>query len=187
VDAVLQDPLAASFIKGVGFQWAGKGVIAEVQKKYPSMKLMQTESECGDGSNDWAAMEYTFSLMEHYFAHGAESYLYWNMVLDETGRSQWGWKQNSLVTIGPAGDITYHPEYYLMRHLSAKVSKGARLIEMENGPGRCIAFLNPQGSMVVVVLNPEEEAKAFSFKAGDAGFLNVELPGRSLHTFTIPQ
>lgn len=33
---------------------------------------MQTETECGDGSNDWAAAEHTFALMRHYFNNGAK-------------------------------------------------------------------------------------------------------------------
>lgn len=87
VDSIVLDPKAGKYIKGIGFQWAGKGAIAEVHREYPDMKLMQTETECGDGSNDWAAAEHTFGLMKHYFSNGANAYMYWNMVLDKTGKS----------------------------------------------------------------------------------------------------
>jgi glucosylceramidase len=186
VDAILQDEKAARYIKGVGFQWAGKGVIPEVRRKYPGMKLMQTESECGDGSNDWAALEHTFSLMKHYFTHGAESYLYWNMALDETGRSQWGWKQNSLITIGPGGRVTCNPEFYLMKHLSSVVSSGARFIGSLDGSENCFAFLNPGHELILLVLNREESHQRISFKVDGSGYLNLDLPAKSLHTFRIP-
>ncbi|MFW6370909.1 MAG: glycoside hydrolase family 30 protein, partial [Bacteroidota bacterium] len=91
VAAVLENNNARQYIAGVGFQWAGKGAIPFVNLAYPHLKLMQTETECGNGwlpwgenaRNDWEALEYTFHLMEHYFTHGANTYLYWNMVLDE--------------------------------------------------------------------------------------------------------
>jgi len=186
VDAILQDEQAARYIKGVGFQWAGKGVIPEVRRKYPGMKLMQTESECGNGSNDWAALEHTFSLMKHYFTHGAESYLHWNMVLDETGRSQWGWKQNSLITIGPDGHVTCNPEYYLMKHLSSAVRSGARFIGSLDDSENCFAFLNPGHELILLVLNPEESDQSLAFRVDGAWYVNLDLPARSLHTFKIP-
>jgi len=185
VDAVLQDERAGSYISGVGFQWAGKEVIPKVQAKYPGIPLMQTESECGDGSNDWDALEYTFSLMKHYFTHGVETYLYWNMVLDETGRSRWGWKQNSLITVGPGGEVTYNPEYYLMKHMASAVDHGARYIGLPEKAGHCMAFLNPGGEVVVILLNPGDSGQLIAVETGAGDYLNVELPPNSLHTLKI--
>ncbi len=126
VDTILQDPLAGPYITGVGFQWAGKQAIAGIHEKYPDLKLMQTESECGDGSNDWKAAEYTWSLIKHYFENGISAYMYWNMVLDETGKSRWGWKQNSLITVDTkTRNFRYNPEYYLFKQLSHTVKPGA--------------------------------------------------------------
>jgi len=52
------------------------------QRALSPLKKVQTETECGDGSFDWKAAEYTFTLMKHYFNHGVNLYTYWNMVLD---------------------------------------------------------------------------------------------------------
>ena len=52
VDTILQDKDCARFVKGVGFQWAGKDALPKVQAKYPDIKLYQTEQECGNGKND---------------------------------------------------------------------------------------------------------------------------------------
>jgi glucosylceramidase len=186
IDAVLQDKQAARYVKGVGFQWAGKDAVGEVRKRYPEMKLMETESECGNGSNDWNALEHTFSLMKHYFTQGVESYLYWNMILDESGKSQWGWKQNSLITIGHDGLVTCNPEYYLMKHLSASVRKGARFIGSLDGWENCFAFLNPDHELVLMVLNPESSEQTLSFQLDGGMYLNLDLPAKSLHTLKIP-
>src|SRR4030042_2256456 len=130
IDTVMTDPASSAYVQGIGMQWGGKNVIPLVHSKYPDVKLMQTESECGNGSNDWNAAEYTFSLIRHYLENGANSYMYWNMVLDETGKSHWGWKQNSLITVNSlTSEVTLNPEYYLLRHLSYFVLPGARRIE----------------------------------------------------------
>jgi glucosylceramidase len=183
VDTILGDPEAAKYIKGVGFQWAGKGAIAAVHQKYPAMKLMQTETECGDGSNDWAAAEHTFELMNHYFKNGANAYMYWNMVLNETGKSQWGWKQNSMITIdSKSKTVKYNPEFYLMKHLSAFVQPGAKYLSVEKGGENVLAFRNP-GSVIILCNNPDN-AREMTFQLDDQLF-TVQLPAKSFNTFKI--
>lgn len=52
VDTIMQNK-SGEYITEIGFQWAGKESIAKIHETYPEMKLMQTESECGDGQNSW--------------------------------------------------------------------------------------------------------------------------------------
>jgi glucosylceramidase len=180
VDTVLQNPEAARYIKGVGFQWAGKGAIPEVHRKYANLKLMQTETECGNGSNDWAAAEHTFELMKHYFKNGANAYMYWNMILDETGKSQWGWKQNSMISIEKTtGKVTYHPEYYLMKHLSYFVKPGSKYIPV-NGDENCLAFVKGN-QLVIFYYNADETEKETTFKIGEMK-VSVKLQPKSFNT-----
>lgn len=183
VDVVLQDELAGQYIKGVGFQWAGKGVIPHVNENYPQLKLMQTETECGNGSNDWAAMEYTFNLMHHYFNNGANSYLYWNMVLDHTGSSQWGWNQNAMITITESREIVYNPEFYLMKHFSAFVKPGAHFIKTNNCDG-CLVFLNPEDELVIVYYNQNNSEVVKTFSVENKSF-TVQVAPKSLNSFAI--
>lgn len=151
---VLADPEAKKYIDGVGYQWAGKKAIGPNHQKYPEMKLMQTESECGNGLNTWEFSEYTFSLMQHYFENGANSYLYWNMVLDEHAFSNWMWRQNSLVTVNTK-DKTFHfnPEYYLMKHFSHFIPKNSYRLHLDTKDDRILAFLTPEKKVVVLLNN----------------------------------
>ncbi len=183
VDAILRDEAASKYVTGVGFQWAGKGVIAHVHETYPNLKLMQTETECGRGTNDWGAMEHTFSLMQHYFANGAEAYMYWNMVLDHTGKSQWGWKQNSMISISENGEVSYNPEFYLMKHFSAFVRPGARYLQLDTDEN-CLAFANPDGEVIVVYYNETDESRQRTLAVGRS-MMTVELPAKSLSTFRL--
>jgi len=183
IDPILQDPDAAKYITGVGFQWAGKGAIPHVHEKYPAMKLMQTETECGNGANDWAAMEHTFSLMKHYFRNGANSYMYWNMVLDHTGKSQWGWQQNSIITITEDLKVKYNPEFYLMKHFSHFIKPSAKFLDGVSDEN-CLAFLNPDDEIVIIYYNDTEIPVTKTFETGALQF-SAELQKKSLNTFVV--
>lgn len=186
VNNVLQYKNTMDYVEGVGFQWAGKGAIKEVHAKYPEMKLMQTETECGDGSNDWKAAEHTFYLMKHYFENGANSYMYWNMVLDETGKSQWGWKQNSMISIdSKTKEIVYNPEFYLMKHLSAFVKPGNVKLTIDEENKDTIAFYDKEeNEVIVLVYNSKEEDCNLSLKVNGKE-INTQLTAKSFNTMVV--
>lgn len=180
IDSILESP-AGKYITGVGFQWAGKGAIPIVNNKYPNVKLMQTESECGNGSNDWDAAEHTYDLLKHYLNNGANTYLYWNMVLNETGKSQWGWKQNSLISIDSKSKrIVYNPEYYLMKHFSAFIESGAKKIKSSDK--NILAF--KKNNQVIIVTYNKGGVKKQTFKIDDKSF-TASLKANSINTFII--
>jgi len=176
IDAIVGKAEVRPFITGVGFQWAGRGAIADVERKYPDLRLMQTETECGNGANDWAAAEHTFGLMQHYFNHGAGAYMYWNLVLDETGTSRWGWRQNAMVTVNRGTHVvTYNPEFILLQHFSHFIQPGAHRLALGDSVLPALAFANPDGGAVVIFAN-----------LGDAAAtVQVNRAGRSL-TATAP-
>ena len=107
------DAVASSYVTGACFQWAGKDAIADVARVYPTKRLMQSETECGSGENNWTYGEYTFGLFKWYFERGANSYMQWNMVLDQTGLSHWNWKQCAMISVDTAGKtVTYNPQFH---------------------------------------------------------------------------
>jgi glucosylceramidase len=186
IDTILQSPSIERFISGISFQWAGKQAIPGVHRKYPGLKLMQSETECGNGSNDWKAAEYTFSLMKHYFDNGVSIYTFWNSVLDETGKSMWGWKQNSMITVNSkTREITYNPEFYLLKHFSCYIQPGARMLSTSGRNEGLLAFLNPDSSLVVIAGNTKDEVQKMNLKVGDHILAMVLLP-HSFNSFLMP-
>ncbi len=172
---------AAKYIKGVGFQWSGKAAIPIISKEYPNLKYIQTESECGNGSNDWKEAEYTWGLINHYLTNGANVYTYWNMVLDHAGVSPWGWKQNALISINKeTKEVKYNPEYYIMKHVSRYVVPGAyRLVTNESS--NHLAFLNPDGEVVVIVVNKEKTDKEVNIGYKDK-MIRLNVKAKSFNT-----
>jgi len=185
-NTILSDPAARRFVSGISYQWAGKEAVQKTHASWPDVKLTQSENECGDGSNTWAYAGYIFDLMQHYITNGVSAYCYWNMVLEPTGRSTWGWLQNSMITIDPQTNaITYNPEYYVMRHLSNFVKPGAvRLGLAGRWSSNAIAFANPDGETILAVRNPFTHEKSCVLTIGSAK-VAVGLPPESFNTFVL--
>jgi len=185
VDTIINDPLSGRYIKGIGFQWAGKGAIAAAHKKYPDLTLYQSEQECGDGKNDWTYCCYAWTLMKHYLSNGANAYMYWNLALDKDGFSRWGWRQNSLISVDLKNkSFVYNYEYYLLKHVSHFVIAGARLLETAVPDNNVLAFVNPDKSIVLIVRNEDKSEKQISIKVGNLE-INPLLKADSFNTFVL--
>ena len=185
VDTVLFDSEARRYLSGVAYQWSGKASIQRTHESFPELKLMQSESECGDGTNTWEYARYTYNLICHYLKNGADSYVYWNMILPPKGKSTWGWNQNSMMTLDPeSGVVTRNPEFYVIRHLSHFVEPGAVLMETKGHySGGSLAFRNPDGSIILSVSNFLDREREFSW-TGESPFTAVLEP-MSLNTFVL--
>lgn len=184
LNCVMQDPAASRYLHGIGLQWEGKDIVAEVHKEYPSMKLMMTENECGNGSIDWAAAEHTFDLMMAYLGGGVNSYMYFNLVLGNDGYSSWGWKQNSLIRINEkTKEAIYTPEFYLMKHVSHFVTPGAYRLEVEKGEN-VLAIQNSNGQIVIVCVNKETQEKSVEIECGK-GRICLQMAPKSFNTIIL--
>ena len=167
LNEVLADPEAGPYIKGVGLQWAGKSAVGGIHRDYPALTIYQSEQECGDGKNDWHYAGYCWDLMKHYLQSGASGYMYWNISLKTGGESHWGWPQNSLVTVdAEAKSYRFNHEYYLMKHVSHFVQRGARHLETQGTFDDVLAYLNPDQSVVVVLRNESGYEKAIDISIG---------------------
>ena len=184
-DAMLGDPLASSFITTICFQWNSKNVLSQINTKYPypQFKRYQTETECGDGTNTWSyAVDPTFYYMKFYFDGMASAYMQWNMVLDQTGFSHWGWAQNAMITIDTANKkVVYNPQYYVAKHFSYYVKQNAKKIKTGGNFADQVAFQNPDGSVVVVLSNATPSAVTLGITVGSS-MINVSLPKNSFST-----
>jgi glucosylceramidase len=182
-DRILNDPEVGSSLKGMGFQWAGKDALPELQRRHPELPCYQTEQECGDGRNDWRGAMHSWDLMKHYFGNGVQGYFYWNTSLLEGGISTWMWRQNSLVTVDKERkSFRYTPEYYVLKHASHFVRPGAKVLEIQGTYADALAFLNPDGRIVLLLANQNDAPKPVSIDGVKQPFL---LPANSINTILL--
>ena len=185
VDTLLTDPLSKDYIKGVGFQWAGKDAIAAIHKQYPNLSLYQTEQECGNGYNDWKYCTYAWGLMKHYLNNGVKAYFYWNISLKEGGVSTWGWHQNSLVIVDTLHrTYKYSYEYYLMKHLSHYVKPNAKKISTKGEFNDLLVFINPDKSIAILINNAENQDKTVNIEI-DGKILTPTLKAQTINTILV--
>lgn len=180
---MLGDADCAKYIKAACFQWEGKLAVAGIHKSFPAVRILQTENECGDATNTWAYAESpTFYYMKYYFDNGACGYFQWNMILDNAGRSTWNWAQNAMISIDTVQKrIRYNPQYYAVKHFSYFVAPGAKKIKTSGNYTNQVAFLNPDGSVVVVIGNTTTSPVSLGIKIGGS-MTTASIPAKSFST-----
>jgi glucosylceramidase len=184
-DDILSNLGVAKYIKGVGFQWQGVDALPTVRRRYPNYRSVQSESECGTGTFDWAAASHTNHLIYRYLSNGCEKYSFWNAILKDNGVSTWGWLQNSFVRVNSSAlTYTYTPEYYAIKHNTHFVPNGSVRLSASLDSNDMLAFRTPENSIVVVLSNQDGQAKTLKLKVGNQ-YITVTMPAQSFNSYVI--
>src|SRR6266446_4496644 len=170
---ILTDPKAARFVWGIGYHWyepwsGGEAMydnVKLVHESFPEKNLIFTEG-CSDSFNaqrlkDWKLGEQYGRSMINDFNGGAVGWTDWNILLDETG----GPNHVKNFCFAPVhedtktGELIYTNSYYYIGHFSKFIQPGARRIASSPSRSQLLstAFLNPDGRVAVVVMNPSEK------------------------------
>ena len=185
LNATLDRSAYAKYVTGAGFQWAGRAALPEVRKRHPELTYVMSEQECGDGKNDWKHALHCWDLMLHYLSNGVSAYDYWNLALQKDGLSHWGWRQNSLVVVDVATrTAVLTPEYYMLKHLSHYVRRGAKRLVTGGSYADVLAFVNPDSSVIVMMANKGPDPKSISVCL-DGKSCCVMLPSSSVATLVL--
>ena len=165
---LLNDPEAARYIWGIGFHWYSESQydnVKQVAEAFPGKALMLTEGGNGDfnpqNMSDWKLGENYGINMIHDFNNGAVAWTDWNILLDEHG----GPNHVGNFSYAPVhantqtGTIQFFDSYYYIGHFSKFIHPGAKRIISSSNTAQLLttAFKNPDGSLVVIVMNPTDE------------------------------
>lgn len=185
VEKIIDNPGLRSQIKGIGTQWECRENLPAIHERYPELRLMCSESECGNGSMDWAAGEHTFSLISDNLGNGVDEYYIWNFLLPHGGISTWGWKQNALIDFNPEDNsYRYTAEYYAVKHFSNFVKPGDKIVgysgrEYSKTP---VIVVKNENGYVVVAANFTDSPSSLNVKLGKK-YLNIKTAPHSFTTF----
>lgn len=120
----------------------------------------------------------------------AKTVIKWNLALDTAYGPHNGGCGNcyGFVTIDPKSEsgFTYNADYYSIGHASKFVATGAYRIassSSEFGGLQSVAYLNPDGSKVLIVSNSATSEQPFAVHWGDQAF-SYALAGGAAATFT---
>jgi glucosylceramidase len=188
--AIMSDPTALAYIEGAAFHcYAGQVENQSiVHAAYPDKGIWFTECSGGEWSTNFGDnMSWNLkNLVIGNFGNWGKSLLLWNIALDENFGPQNGGCANcrGVVTINQlTGEVTYNEEYYVLGHVSKFVSPGAYRAKStshaEGGPEN-VAFLNPDGSLVLIVHSTA--ASTFDVEWNGQRF-TYSLPAKGTVTF----
>jgi glucosylceramidase len=170
---ILTDPQAAKFVWGIGFHWyepwsGGEPMFENVRLVYetfPDKHLIFTEG-CVDSFDpkkigEWKFGEQYGRSMINDFNSGTVGWTDWNILLDEKG----GPNHVANFCFAPVhantktGELDYLSSYYYIGHFSKFIQPGAKRIASSPSRSQLLstAFLNPNGKVTVVVMNPSEK------------------------------
>ncbi len=200
MSTLLADPKAAKFVWGIGYHWyepwsGGEPMFDNVRlvhETWPDKNLVFTEG-CVDRFDanklgEWKFGEQYGRSMINDFNNGTVAWTDWNVLLDEKG----GPNHVGNFCFAPVhadtktGELNYLSSYYYIGHFSKFIRPGAKRIASSPSRSQLLstAFLNPDGKVAVVVMNPTEKAASYwLWLNGDAA--EVNSPPRSIQTLVL--
>jgi len=117
--------------------------------------------------------------------HWVDGWVDWNMVLDRQGGPNWfeNWCVAPVIVDPEADEVYFTPLYYTMAHFSKYIRPGGQRIglTLDDDELLATAVKNPDGSVVVVILNQQTEAKPLRIDLNGQS-VSVLLSGRAIQT-----
>ena len=189
---VYADAQAAKYVWGTGFHWYGESHFDHVQlvhDAWPDKHLLFTEGcqEGGTHRGSWDLGERYAHSMINDLNCWTVGWIDWNLLLDEHGGpNHVGNFCSAPILADTAHDALQHQSsYWYIGHFTRFVKPGAKrmLCAASRLDLEAAAFVNPDDSVAVVVLNRTEASIPFALRIG-AQTLAAELPARSIATCT---
>jgi glucosylceramidase len=190
---LLANSSAAKYLAGSAFHCYAGDVSAQstVESAYPAKGIWFTECSGTVGSKFAGDLLWNVeNLLIGATRNWARSVSLWNLALDQNSGPKNGGCSNcrGVVTIDSSSSpatITNNVEYYVLGHLAKFVVPGAYRIDSNSfGHGNIedVAFQNPDGSIVLLVLNSGSSNGSFTVNWKSQIF-NYTLPGGAVATF----
>lgn len=201
------DSTALSYIAGTSFHWYS-GTVSEmstVESYDSSLGTWFTEStgtvSCSGGAgtcptltgSTFSASGFATQMEELTIGvprNSGRSILGWNLALNQNEGPQNGGCYNCVGLVTVNGDTTpaslyFNTTYYALGHIGKFVTPGANVIgtSSQGTTGiQDVAFVNPNGSIVLVVFNGASSSTTFSV-SWNSEYFNYTLPAGAAATF----
>jgi glucosylceramidase len=185
----LSQPAVRKIVDGVA--WHGysghPSAMSVVQRAYPEKHMYWTEGGPEDFKDPALTTNWVFwgSRFTAILKNWARCIIAWNVALDEEGRPNIGpFACAGLVTIdSQTKQIRPSGQFWALAHFSTAVHRDAVRLRTRSGPKGIahVAFLNPDGSQVLVLTNADKERVVPMIVNGES-HAEIRVPGNSMVT-----
>ena len=193
---VLGDADARPYTAGTAFHGYGGDVSAQttVHDAFPDKDIYFTEISGGDWATSFPdnLVWYLHNIVIGAPRNWAKTAIFWNIALDENDGPYLPGGCNGcrgVVTINStSGNVAFEVEYYALAHASKFVQPGAVRTASESYDGtlETVAYRNPDGTEVVLALNPGDASLWFDV-VRNGQYFAYRLPPKSVATFVWPR
>ncbi|WP_372755629.1 hypothetical protein [Mariniflexile sp.] len=168
-----------NLVEGIGIQYTNPTYIQQMVSLYPEVNIMHTEGNCFGGKN---SINEAFSRLDevaNYINYGSTNFCYWNIILNETGKSGWDWKQNSLINIDRnKKEVTYNPDYSVMMLMSKYLQPGS--VRIAHHSRSTIMSVKQEDKIFLFIKNDTENGKGYDCVISEETVSTVEIPPHSI-------
>lgn len=189
--ALFGDPDSAKYLWGSALHWYVSedfAASARVHAAYPDKHILFTEGcvESGTLIGKWQNGERYARNMIGDFRNWVCGWIDWNIVLDQRGGPNHvgNFCDAPVIVNTETKQVSYGSSFYYIGHFSKFVRAGAHRIASGGGPAelQTVAFANPDGSLVTVVLNETDKVVSFTLAAGGDS-LACAIPAHAIQTY----
>jgi glucosylceramidase len=191
---VFADPAAAKHVWGAALHWYVSEDFAATERllaAHPDKHVIFSEGcwEGGAKPGKWdRGSRYARNILGD-LNHGVSGWIDWNIALDlKGGPNHVGNFCDAPVLVDTeTGETHFQSSFYYLGHFAKFIRPGARRIACEapTGGPAAGAFLNPDGSLAVVVHNESAESVPFTLAVGSER-LSAQVPAHAIQTYTKP-
>ena len=190
-------PGADKAIWGVAFHWYSGDHFDNLRmahELFPNKPLVATEFCVGGAIRpeeiNWRDVEQYSKEMIMNFNNFMAGSIEWNLIVDSKGgpyHNRRGGVKAQIYVNENEKTFTFGPLYYTVGHFSKFIKRGAIRIGSSSYSDaiKAAAFCNPDGEIVIVVLNTTERDASPSIRMNDCA-AQFRLPAKSLQTLIIP-
>jgi len=122
--------------------------------------------------------------------HHVNGWIDWNMVLDKQGGPNWAknWCIAPVIVDTSTDEVYFTPLFEVMKHFSRFIRPGAKRIGFKTTSEEIdlTAVQNPDGSIIVIIFNPQSENQTFNLQLGNKNQAFL-IKGNALQTIVIKQ
>jgi O-glycosyl hydrolase len=183
---VLADPVASSYTSGTAFhQYVGSvDSQSAVKRAFPAKDIYFTEGSNNSGTTFKFMMQ---TQMIDVVRNWAKTVILWNIAAGANNQPSTCGACQPMVRVDAATDsYSYNLDYRAMAHVSKFVKPGAvRIASNSLGASSVddVAFVNPDGSKVLVAYNAGSTSNTFTVRFGSDAF-TYTLASNTAATFT---
>jgi len=189
---VMNDPEAGQYTTGAAFH-AYAGTVdqqSNFHDFFPDKDIYFTEISGGDWATNFSdnLTWYMRNIIIGSTRNWAKTALFWNIALDQNNGPRLDGGCNGcrgVVTIDTGnGSVELNEEFYSIAHASKFVKPGAVRIDSDTIDNviETVGFLNPDGSRVLIALNPSSFSRSFDVLEDGEAF-SYQLSAKSVATF----